>query len=475
MKLKILLMTLMIGMSGAEAQQIQWANKMIKYSSDLGGKQNNIKRILGKPDAFPQGGLSANAWMPKDALKGREWVEVSFANPQSVKQIAVFENVNAGCVVKIGVDPGSGNYETVWSRKVDYKTPTFKAMLPADRNYYFKRKRRKIQEAPDVLNPGIEHVILDKVVSGVVSIRVEFNFSLLPGLKQIDAIGISDSETPLEGVINTYEALESLQDAAIVPMDDLIPASALVSNDGKKLFVTMETDEKDVVYECTKISNGKWSKPSKADELLSVNDNYNYILAQYPNFILKGGKRYRQGTGETGYEFLDSSYLPIGDLKVTAFVNYDATSSASISEDAQVVIMGLESDLTQGGQDLYFASKKEDGTYSLLQNLGKSINTAAEESSPYLMSDLHTLFFCSNGFSSFGDYDIYVTYRLDDTWKKWTEPVNLGRRINSSEAEDLPSYDEKEQVLYFSTKVDGSQVIKSIKLPIQTIRDVLKK
>jgi hypothetical protein len=68
-----------------------------------------------------------------------------------------------------------------------------------------------------------------------------------------------------------------------------------------------------------------------------------------------------------------------------------------------------------------------------------------------------------------------VTYRLDDTWKKWTEPVNLGRRINSSEAEDLPSYDEKEQVLYFSTKVDGSQVIKSIKLPIQTIRDVLKK
>ncbi len=474
MKLKALLIVFMLVLYGVEAQQIQWANKMIKFSSDLGGKQNNIKRILGKPDAFPQGGLSANAWMPKDALKGYEWVEVSFAKPQSVKQIAVFENLNAGCVVKIGVDRGSGSYETVWSRKVNYKTPTFKAVIPADRNYYFKRKRRKIQEAPEVLNPGIEHVVLDQAVSDVVAVRVEFNFSLLPGLKQIDAIGISDLETPLEGVINTYEGFEALQDAEIIPMDNLIPASALVSNDGKKLFVTMETDEKDVIYSCNKMSNGKWSSPSKEDELLSVYDNYNYILAHYPNFILKGGRGYNKGTGETGFEFLDSSYQSIGFLKVAAFVNYDNTSSATISEDAKILIMGLESDMTQGGQDLYFATKKEDGAYSLLQNMGKNINTAAEESSPYLLSDLHTLFFCSNGFSSYGDYDLYVTYRLDDTWKKWSEPINLGKHINSAEAEDLPFYDEKEQVLFFLTKVAGVQVIKSIVLPMDSIKKALK-
>ena len=126
------------------AQQVQWANKLIKYSSDLGGKQFGIKRILGKPDTFPQGGSSPNAWTPKNALKGYEFVEVSFEKPQTVKQVAVFENLNAGCVVKIGVDTGSGKYETVWSRKVNYKTPTFKATIPADHKYYFKRKRRKV-------------------------------------------------------------------------------------------------------------------------------------------------------------------------------------------------------------------------------------------------------------------------------------------------------------------------------------------
>ena len=99
--------------------------------------------------------------------------------------MAVFENLNAGCVVRIAVDKGNGKYETVWGRKKDYKTPTFKATIPADRNYYFKRKRRKIQEAPDVVNPGMEYAILEQAVSGVVAVRVEFNFALLPGFIRV--------------------------------------------------------------------------------------------------------------------------------------------------------------------------------------------------------------------------------------------------------------------------------------------------
>ena len=90
----------------AQAQQVQWAHKLLKFSSDLGGKQNGIKRILGKPDAFPQCGNSANGWSPKNALDGREVVVVGFEKPQSVKQIAVFENLNAGCVNRVFVSTG---------------------------------------------------------------------------------------------------------------------------------------------------------------------------------------------------------------------------------------------------------------------------------------------------------------------------------------------------------------------------------
>jgi hypothetical protein len=241
--------------------------------------------------------------------------------------------------------------------------------------------------------------------------------------------------------------------------------SAIVSQDGTKLWVAIEGEEKDLIYACAKQANGKWSSPSQQSPLLSTNEQFNYIVADYPNFMLKGGMSYNRNTTETGYEFLDANYQSKGLLKIAAFANYDETSSATITQDSKILIMGLESDMTLGGHDLYLATQKEDGSYSFLQNLGKSLNTAAEESSPFLLSDQHTLIFCSNGYSSYGGYDLYVSYRLDDSWKKWSEPINLGKQINSSEGEDIPFYDEKSEKLYFITVAEGKQVLKCIALP----------
>ncbi len=450
----------------AKAQQIQWASKVIKFSSDLGGKQNGIKRILGKPDAFPQGGNSANAWTPKKALDGREIVEVGFEKPQTVKQVAVFENANSGCVMKIDVDNGSGNYETVWTRTRDWKTPIYKSTLSTDRSYYFKKKRRKIHDVPDVINPGIEYAILDNAVNGVVAVKVFFSFALIPGQKQIDAIGISDSAVPIEAKINTSPIFESLSKPERIPLVDLIPSNPVVSYDGQKMFFSERTNDKERVFSCSKDSNGKWSKPTEENSTLNQNETYNYILAHQPNFILKGGMSYNRGTGETGYEFLDSNFQSTGLLKIAAYNNYDDTSAAAITNDQKTVVMGIETDMTQGGMDLYFTNRKEDGTYGFLQNMGKTINSAADEGMPYLLSDQKTLLFSSNGFSSFGDYDIYVTHRLDDSWKKWSEPINLGSKINSSDYEGSCFYDEKSETLYYTKWVDGKPTLSFVKIPL---------
>ena len=50
---------------------------------------------------------------------------------------------------------------------------------------------RKIQEVPDVLNPGIEHAVLESVIDNVVAVKVEFNFALLPGLKHRELLEFS--------------------------------------------------------------------------------------------------------------------------------------------------------------------------------------------------------------------------------------------------------------------------------------------
>ena len=468
MKKIIVLYSLFFVLFSVQAQQIQWASKLIKFSSDLGGKQNGIKRILGKPDVFPQAGSSANAWMPKNALDGKEIVEVGFDKPQTVKQVAVFENLNSGCVTKISVDNGSGNYETVWTRKRDWKTPTFKSTATADHAYYFGRKRRKVQEVPNVFNPGIEYAVLDNAVANVVAVKVEFSFALVPGQKQIDAIGISDSDIPFEIKINSNPDFENLPKPESLDFDNSEVSNVIVSQDGQKIFYSAYAENKDVVFSSLKQADGKWSKPPVVEPSLSLNNDNNYLEFYSDTFILKGGVEYSKNTTETGFEFLENkngSYQSLKPLKIAAYNNYDKTADLTITNDGKILIMGIETDFTQGGTDLYFANQKEDGTYGLLQNMGKIINSAADEGMPQLLSDTKTLLFSSIGFSSYGNYDIYVSYRLDDTWKKWSEPINLGNKINSDSFEGSPFYDETLEMLYFTRILEGKSSISRVKIP----------
>ncbi len=452
-------------------QQIQWASKLIKYSSDLGGKQYGIKRILGKPDVFPQAGNSPNAWNPKNALDGYEIVEVEFEKPQSVKQIAVFENLNAGCVVKISVDTGDGKYKTVWARKRDYRTPTFKATIPADHAYYFKRKRRKIQDAPDVFNPGVERAILESVMSNVVAVRVEFNFALLPGQKQVDAIGISDSEQPIDAEIKVGAQFKNSTAEKFPTLDTFQVLSLVVAPGGEKMLYTHQSEEKELVYSVYKVSSGSWSTP-KLESALSENDFHNYVDFIQNDLIVKGGSVYKNASGETGYQFFNhdnGNYQPKDQLKIMAYANYGDAAFLTATTDLKTVVLAVESDFTQGGTDFYFTNRKEDGTYGLLQNMGKIINSADDDISPQLLSDGKTLLFSSTGFSGFGGYDIYVSYRWDDSWKNWSEPINVGSGINSAGYEGAPFYDETNEVLYFVTDVYGKSAVHLVKIPKQTL------
>lgn len=451
--------------SFTNAQQIQWASKVIKFSSDLGGKQFGIKRILGKPDVFPQGGYSPNAWTPKNALDGREVIIVGFEKPQTVKQVAVFENINAGCVYRISVSSDGEKFETAWTRKPDYKTPIYKSTLYIDRNYYFKKKRRKIYDAPNVNNPGIEHAIFDKSYNDINAVKVEFSFALLPGQKQVDAIGISDSEQPIQAVITTNDTFLNLNNTANTVFDKQNISNVFILNNTMYCSVTNNDYDKIAL---SKFEDSKWQTP-QIDETLCNEDGYNYIEYINDKWALRGGATYTKGTSESGYDILtnqNGKYQKLQPLKITAFNNYNETSDATATDDGKVIILAIETDFTQGGSDLYFTTQKDQESYGLLQNMGKIVNSAAEEATPHLLSDKRTLLFSSDGYSGYGNFDLYVTQRLDDTWKNWSEPINLGNIINSSDFEGQPFYDEKNQILYYLQVKNNESKIVSIAVPI---------
>lgn len=102
-----------------------------------------------------------------------------------------------------------------------------------------------------------------------------------------------------------------------------------------------------------------------------------------------------------------------------------------LSKD-KIMLIPNEGENSNGGTDLYVCFPLTETTWSSPVNLGPVINSPGDDDAPYLMADGKTLFFNSNGHGGFGEHDVFMSRRLDDTWQNWSEPVNLGAPVNTS-------------------------------------------
>jgi outer membrane protein OmpA-like peptidoglycan-associated protein/tetratricopeptide (TPR) repeat protein len=86
-----------------------------------------------------------------------------------------------------------------------------------------------------------------------------------------------------------------------------------------------------------------------------------------------------------------------------------------------------------GGSDIYVSHLQANGRWSEPENLGAGINTAGDESTPFIHADNQTMFFASNGLPGYGGEDLFVVRKGADG--KWGKPENLGYPINTIEHE----------------------------------------
>ena len=118
------------------------------------------------------------------------------------------------------------------------------------------------------------------------------------------------------------------------------------------------------------------------------------------------------------------------NIKIPYFVNRSENHGAFISKDGQVLIFSIEGYSTVGGEDIYVSFNEGNGQWSEPLNLGRQINTSAQEFTPVLSGDKRTLYFSSNGHKGLGSSDVFMSQRLDDSWKNWSAPVPVGQ-LNS--------------------------------------------
>src|SRR5688572_28982105 len=439
------------------AQVVQWASKVIEFSSELTPIQYSAKQALGKPNVLPAGGQSPNAWAP-DRPNRKEFLKLGYDNPISIRQIAIAESHNPSAIYRVFAYDEAGK---------EYVINTLNPMaIP--------------------LKGRMLNLFMEPTPYKVAAVKIEFDGAAVPDYYSIDAVAISDSNYPIIADIPTMQLLasgiliEALDQNVNSEFKELNP---LLSPDGKTLYFSRQnhpenvggTQDKEDIWYSELDSAGRWQLARNMGTLNNDCPNFvKTIQAVTPDgksaIMLLGNKYLNNGKMLAGVSIssnVGGSWSKPVALNIANDYNYAERANYFLADNRKTLLMSVERDDTHGDRDLYVTFMNPDSSWAEPLNLGDVVNTAGEESAPFLASDDKTMYFSSNGFSGYGGTDIYVTRRLDDTWTKWSEPENLGPEINSPLEDVFFNIPASSEFAYYSRGVSETNTdIFRVKLPI---------
>ncbi len=90
--------------------ETEWASTVRAVSSQYTNTSWSAQQVLGPPDVFPSAGDNAKAWASLAADGGDEFIEVGFAHPYPISELAIYETYNPGAVREIELITASGQH-----------------------------------------------------------------------------------------------------------------------------------------------------------------------------------------------------------------------------------------------------------------------------------------------------------------------------------------------------------------------------
>lgn len=219
----------------------------------------------------------------------------------------------------------------------------------------------------------------------------------------------------------------------------------IISADARTLYYARKnspeniggTSDKQDIWYSTSDDGVQWSEGKnlgrsvntmRADNLTAVSPDNNSMMFYHPRPNGAGGFRFRRRTslGWVSDEIVD-----------LAFDNESAYVESCLSAGGNIILFtaktksNIRYQANVDERDIYICIRGKNNQWSKPVNIGKDVNSAGDEFSPFLAADERTLYFGSNGRAGYGRVDIFMTKRLDDSWRKWSAPVNLGPAINT--------------------------------------------
>jgi outer membrane protein OmpA-like peptidoglycan-associated protein len=437
-----LLLVLFSTETGFTQPKIQWASKVLGFSSERvdasnPGPQYRAIQVLGSPNKLPQIGESVCAWSTAGAdTYAEEYIKVGFENPARIKQVSIGENWGSGAIIRV----------------LAYDSTDREYIIHENKEYDPTEKGR------------MWNIIILQTEYKVHAIKLIVAPAKIPGYNQIDAIGISEIDLPFEAKINLAKDIpkeiikENLGKGINSKTGEVAP---VITPDGKTLYFTRlghdlnkgKNKAQDVWFSKVQ-TDGTWGESENINEPINTSENNAvttisadgksiYVLNIYmPDGTLRQGLSVSK-RNKLGWE------LP-KEVKISDYYNREKVVEFSLAPNGKVLVMSCERMDSFGSRDLYVSFLTNE-LWSKPLNMGVNINTAEDEGSPFIAADSKTLYFSTAGFPGYGKNDIFLTKRLDSTWTNWSEPENIGDLINTSKWDGYFTIPASGEHAYFSS------------------------
>lgn len=262
-------------------------------------------------------------------------------------------------------------------------------------------------------------------------------------------------------------SLVNTQYPEYLPMLDPTGRKLYFTSDRKGGISQEQSDDSDFdedLFFIEKINN-QWTAPMLMPEPInSTNNDGAASFSADGQTMVYGACGREDGIGSCD---LYISYLegntwsqPVNMGNVVNSSGWDAHST--ISYDGNRIIFSSGRNGGYGNEDLYMVERNIFGDWGVPINLGSMVNTPFDESSPFLSQDGKTLYFASSGHPGFGGYDVFKTIFENG---RWSEPVNVGRPLNTPGDDKYFTIGGSGEVGYFSSDRGGNLDLYEIEIP----------
>ena len=150
----------------------------------------------------------------------------------------------------------------------------------------------------------------------------------------------------------------------------------------------------------------------------------------------------------------DPKRLPEGINFESKFTTTQPTVR-KIDDTTEAIYYATDREGGKGGLDIWYTVRKSNGEFVAPQPVKGNINTVGDEITPFFSDTAKTLFFSSDGLPGLGGFDVFRA-ELSSDEKSFSDAVNMGKPLNTGADELYYSLSKDQTYGFFTSNREGS-------------------